>query len=171
MRVILILFLCNIIALQKTYAQPDYYVTNYNNLNGLPSNSIKGLAYDSETGFLWIGSEGGLTKFDGHHLYNISLDGEPEFATRIDMLKKGPNDSIYFLTESKKLYVIRNSMPVRYTNEKYDFPKSYSVSSKNAADSLAASGQSNKPRRVSEAGSLVCEQSCPTFWTAAHSTG
>ena len=43
---------------------PDYDVTAWTTEDGLPSGSIWALAQDAE-GYLWIGSESGLARFDG----------------------------------------------------------------------------------------------------------
>lgn len=53
----------------------NYYSRNYDINSGLPDNCIRELFQDSR-GFLWIGTEAGLTKFDGKHFtsYN-SQDG------------------------------------------------------------------------------------------------
>jgi hypothetical protein len=42
----------------------QYSVTHYNDENGLPQNSIKGIARDS-AGFIWLATESGLVRFDG----------------------------------------------------------------------------------------------------------
>ena len=51
-------------------AEQDTYVFRHlNNRNGLSSNNVKTILKDSE-GFLWIGTENGLNRYDG---YNIKV--------------------------------------------------------------------------------------------------
>ncbi|MCF2445028.1 ATP-binding protein [Dyadobacter sp. CY345] len=52
-------------------AQKNYAVTHYTSKNGLPQNSIKLIFADPE-GFIWLGTEDGLVRFDGQHFYNFN---------------------------------------------------------------------------------------------------
>lgn len=54
-------------------AQPfmaDQAVVHYTDENGLPQNSIKSIAAD-KNGFLWLATESGLTRFDGHDFFTF----------------------------------------------------------------------------------------------------
>src|SRR5690606_8678556 len=42
----------------------NYRLQHFNSDNGLPQNSVKGMAFDNY-GNLWLGTESGLVKFDG----------------------------------------------------------------------------------------------------------
>ena len=42
-----------------------FQTRHYTTENGLPSNGIKGLEWDEETGFLWIATEAGVVRFNG----------------------------------------------------------------------------------------------------------
>jgi len=52
-------------------AQKTYSLTHYTGENGLPQNSIKTLFADQE-GFIWLGTEDGLVRFDGQRFYNFN---------------------------------------------------------------------------------------------------
>jgi signal transduction histidine kinase len=43
----------------------DYHVKQYTDENGLPQNSVKAIMID-KNGFVWLSTEVGLTRFDGH---------------------------------------------------------------------------------------------------------
>jgi signal transduction histidine kinase len=43
----------------------NFMVRQYSTENGLPSNGIKGLWWDAQTNFLWIGTEAGIIRFNG----------------------------------------------------------------------------------------------------------
>lgn len=57
---ILIIFLCSVQLLQGQ----QFYTRNYTINNGLPSNCIREIYKDSR-GFLWLGTDAGLSSFDG----------------------------------------------------------------------------------------------------------
>ncbi|MBE9461422.1 two-component regulator propeller domain-containing protein [Dyadobacter subterraneus] len=50
------------------HAQKHYNVEHYNGDNGLPQNSVKSLFADSD-GFIWMGTEDGLVRYDGSRFY------------------------------------------------------------------------------------------------------
>ena len=54
----------------------DYHVTHYTNENGLPQNSVKGLVLDRD-GFVWIGTEAGMVRFDGQRFQVFGRDRYP----------------------------------------------------------------------------------------------
>ncbi len=58
--------LCSAFIITNTaFAQPGYRFTNYTQENGIASSTLTGITKDS-TGFLWLLSENGLTRFDGY---------------------------------------------------------------------------------------------------------
>ena len=66
-------------------AQIDYLTEHYTSENGLPQNSIKYISQDSD-GFVWLATEEGLTRFDGHKFY---IFNRSNLAVR--------NDRVYYL--------------------------------------------------------------------------
>ncbi|WP_426295340.1 ligand-binding sensor domain-containing protein [Dyadobacter endophyticus] len=48
------------------YGQVGYSVSQFTADNGLPQNSVKGISSDDD-GFIWLATEDGLVRFDGHH--------------------------------------------------------------------------------------------------------
>ena len=61
-------------------ALPDYTLINYNSDNALPQNSIKGMAFDPN-GFLWMGTEMGVVRFDGRNFREYNTDNSPVLLT------------------------------------------------------------------------------------------
>ncbi|MBN9380223.1 MAG: hypothetical protein J0H74_05630 [Chitinophagaceae bacterium] len=59
---------------------PGYSVINYNSDNGLPQNSIKGMAFD-RNGFLWMATEMGLVRFDGRNLREYNMGNSPSLLS------------------------------------------------------------------------------------------
>ena len=54
-----------------------YQVRHYDTENGLPSNGIKGIQWDEQTGFLWIGTEAGIVRFNGIDFKTFSNHNTP----------------------------------------------------------------------------------------------
>jgi len=59
-------------------ARNNYQVQRFTTDNGLPSNGIKGLQWDEESGFLWIATEAGVTRYNGADFVNFSKTNLPE---------------------------------------------------------------------------------------------
>ena len=49
-----------------TQAQQRYNFEYLNTENGLPTNAIKGLQFDEKTRFLWVATESGIVRYNGH---------------------------------------------------------------------------------------------------------
>ncbi|MES1225850.1 MAG: hypothetical protein ABUT20_60790, partial [Bacteroidota bacterium] len=54
-----------VLLFQELLAQSNYQYTTYTQENGLASGTIRGIKKD-KTGFIWLMSENGLTRFDGY---------------------------------------------------------------------------------------------------------
>lgn len=57
------------LAADNTFAQQNYYLKHFTTENGLPHNRIQAIAQD-QTGFLWIGTWDGLSRYDGYEFKN-----------------------------------------------------------------------------------------------------
>ena len=82
----------HIIAQLPATFQIRYYTTE----NGLPSNGIKGIQWDEESGFLWFGTEAGIVRFNG-----------------IDF-KTFTNQNTPFIRSERIAFMIRNNRGVIY---------------------------------------------------------
>ena len=93
-------------------AQPDYLVERFTTDNGLPSNGIKGLQWDEQTGFLWIATEAGITRYNGVDFVTFSRANTPElFSERMLFLLKSRDGRIYTSDEAGDLFfVMRNRL-------------------------------------------------------------
>ena len=49
-----------------SFAQLQYNFERINTENGLPTNAIKGLQFDDKTRFLWVATESGIVRYNGH---------------------------------------------------------------------------------------------------------
>lgn len=56
-----------------------YTISHYTDENGLPQNSVKFIAPDEE-GFLWLGTESGLVRFDGERFRNFNTSSRISYV-------------------------------------------------------------------------------------------
>jgi signal transduction histidine kinase len=100
------------------YAQPGYSIQHYSNENGLPANGIKGIELDKKTGFLWVGTQAGLVRFDGQHFksFKVAKNMAPNRISAIGRDKEGTiycgddNFSIYRIINNKPEFVMTDSV-------------------------------------------------------------
>lgn len=113
--VLLVSFLLSI----TIHAQDPVYRT-VNNLNGLPSNIVYNIMQD-EKGFVWIGHDKGLSKFDGKRFFNFVATKQKGRAVS-NILDAG--DKIYcqdfsgnfYYTANDSLLIIDNLKPYNFNN-------------------------------------------------------
>ncbi len=72
-RLLLILFCAGMkVLVGQTSPNDSYRVFTYSTENGLPSNGVKGMEWDEASGFLWIATEAGLSRFNGIDFANFT---------------------------------------------------------------------------------------------------
>src|ERR1700712_2131283 len=88
-------------------AQPastnGYFIQHFTDENGLPQNSINDLIFDNE-GYLWLGSQVGLVRFNGYSFKLYYPDDKPIMESNVTMLGKKDKGPLYFQTEDRNLY-------------------------------------------------------------------
>ncbi|HEX6849192.1 MAG TPA: ATP-binding protein [Chitinophagaceae bacterium] len=128
---LLIFFLttcCKIFSQRKNF-RTSYYTTE----NGLPSNGIKGLQWDEHTGFLWIATEAGISRFNGLDFTNFTIENTPFIESeRMLFIVKNNGGKIYAADQSGNLFFIKNnelSLQQRYNEaQKQTYRKMYTIS-------------------------------------------
>src|SRR5215467_3756707 len=99
---------------QVTNAQlpPTFQIRYYNTENGLPSNSIKGIQWDKETGFLWFATEAGVVRFNGVNFKTFNTQNTPFIATeRMGVITRNNQGTIYVADlDNNILKVFQNSL-------------------------------------------------------------
>ncbi|GLU57063.1 hypothetical protein Dfri01_65240 [Dyadobacter frigoris] len=82
--------------------EEKYAVSHYTDENGLPQNSVKSIAAD-KNGFIWLATENGLVRFDGHHFYTFDKTNSnllsPRFYTLLPDLT-GNTNRIYAIGDN-----------------------------------------------------------------------
>lgn len=87
-------------------AQKHYTVAHYTGDNGLPQNSVKDMTADSE-GFIWLGTEDGLVRFDGRNFYvynRFNLGLVNTRVTNMQAVRRTPERSVSN-QKNKSVYV------------------------------------------------------------------
>lgn len=69
-------FVLSLSPVSNLFGQSGYHVSQYTSKEGLPQNSIKGLAFDQH-GFLWLATEGGIVRFDGRKFKILGAEAHP----------------------------------------------------------------------------------------------
>ncbi|MEO9869196.1 sensor histidine kinase [Ekhidna sp.] len=105
-----------LLPLSLLLAQENQYI-NYTVDDGLPSNMVYGVAQD-DRGFMWFGTDSGLSRYDGYEFTNYSLeDGLPD--TEILNFFKDSEDRIWFYTLNGKIGFVHNDSIFNSKNTKW----------------------------------------------------
>ena len=75
-----------------SFAQLPYTFERLNTETGLPTNTIKGLQFDEKNRFLWIATESGIVRYNGH---NVQSFGDQEEKSIL-------NNRVVYFTKSEK---------------------------------------------------------------------
>jgi signal transduction histidine kinase/ligand-binding sensor domain-containing protein len=90
---------------------PEFVLTQWTTSEGLPQNSVTAIAQTPD-GYLWIGTFGGLSRFDGTSFrLTARVDSAGQHTDRILSLAVGPDSALWIGTEAGLL---------RYRNGSFD---------------------------------------------------
>ncbi|MBN1252906.1 MAG: SpoIIE family protein phosphatase [Bacteroidales bacterium] len=96
------------------YSQ-QYNFINYTIDDGLPGSTINSIFEDSR-GFLWVGTNNGLTKFDGKTWKIFSLPEELSFAN-VQSIFEDKNTNIWIGTKNHGLFMFDGVSAKKYSND------------------------------------------------------
>src|SRR5215204_3193755 len=119
---------CKIFSQQKNF-RTNYYTTE----NGLPSNGIKGMQWDEQSGFLWIATEAGVSRFNGLDFTNFTIENTPFIESeRMLFLVKNDKGKIYASDQSGNILVIKNNKLLLHQSyregQEHPFNKRFTIS-------------------------------------------
>lgn len=82
-------------AQQSAVAAPRFVMTSWTEQNGLPSNQVEALAQTPD-GYLWVGTQGGLMRFDGVRFVRVDASDGPRLPTLgVSALHVGHNGNLW----------------------------------------------------------------------------
>ena len=87
-----------------------YGIENYNADNGLPQNSVKDIAADSD-GYIWIGTESGLVRYDGSHFKTYDKSVIPISNNSFPLIQRsvdGDGEKLVAINQKHEFVVIKN---------------------------------------------------------------
>ena len=88
----------------------EYQLLQFNTENGLPSNGIKGIQWEKETGLLWIATEAGIVRYNGLEFKNYSYEDDPHISNdRMLFIVKNNKGKIYTTDFSGKVYSVEKN--------------------------------------------------------------
>ncbi|MGN6293010.1 MAG: ATP-binding protein [Chitinophagaceae bacterium] len=91
--------------------QNSYIIQHYTNENGLPANGVKGIELDKKNGFLWIGTQAGLVRFDGKNFKNVTSKNKLAADSRIHFIAKNREGNLYLEDDNFSVYQIVRNQP------------------------------------------------------------
>lgn len=111
----------------------NFHTSIYTTENGLPSNGIKGLEWDESSGFLWIATEAGISRFNGLDFSNFTFGNTPFIKSeRMLFIVKNNKGKIYAADQSGTLFTINNNRLFLYQKvgnvPQYDLNKMFTIS-------------------------------------------
>lgn len=89
------------------------HLRQYTTDNGLPSNGIKGLQWDENTGFLWIATEAGIVRFNGVDFRSYTKENMPSISSeRMLFMVRNSTGNIYISDMPGNIFSIEQNKPV-----------------------------------------------------------
>lgn len=85
-----------------------YLYTQLDDDDGLPQNSVMATYIDPRTGFLWIATQGGIARYDGHNIQGYNA-GDDRFSKRFVSLFGTASGQVFSLALDGSLYTIRQN--------------------------------------------------------------
>ena len=105
MRQIILILIYIVIIIFRISGQTIYESVSVNTLNGLSQNDVSTILQDSK-GFMWIGTNDGLNKYDGYSFthFDVSNTNNTFSASIIGALVEDINQNIWIGTGKEGLY-------------------------------------------------------------------
>lgn len=124
-RLFLLLLLVSV--LKSTNAQLKYNFERINTENGLPTNAIKGLQFDEKTRFLWVATESGIVRYNGHGFQSFGDNDKTSILNdRIVFFDKTINGKLFGKLIDERVFIIKdNNAILDNTIDKMDDENAY----------------------------------------------
>lgn len=114
----LLLLLCSFGLITNSYSQLQYSFERINTENGLPTNALKGIVFDDVNRFLWVATESGILRYNGHGFQTFGDTKETSILnSRIINVVKKQDHSIFGTVEDASIFTIDKNK-IKYGNTK-----------------------------------------------------
>ena len=123
----LILFLSLVGVHKSVNAQLKYNFERINTESGLPTNAIKGLQFDEKTRFLWVATESGIVRYNGHGFQSFGDNDKTAILNdRIVFFDKTINGKLFGKLIDERVFIIKdNNAILDNTIDKMDDENAY----------------------------------------------
>lgn len=100
--------LCNMLVVSAADSDVSYVVTVYNENNGLPTGEANAVLQTSD-GYIWIGSYGGLIRYDGTEFRNYSMEEDSGMtSSSVRSLFEDSEGKLWIGTNDAGVFVMEN---------------------------------------------------------------
>lgn len=109
-----IIIFCCVFSNTITFAQlpVGFRTFTYTTENGLPSNGLKGMQWEENSGFLWIATEAGISRFNGNNFINFTRANTPFISSeRIRFMVRNRNNEIRAADMDGNVFSISKNKP------------------------------------------------------------
>src|SRR5688572_25452214 len=96
-------------------AQKKFSLRSFNTETGMPSNGIKGMQWDEETGFLWIATEAGVVRFNGIDFRLFTSDNTPRLSNdRMSFMIRNNQNRILTIEGARNVFEVQKNRLLFY---------------------------------------------------------
>lgn len=114
----LLVLLCTLGLYTTVISQLQYSFERINTENGLPTNALKGIVFDDVNRFLWVATESGILRYNGHGFQAFGDTRETSILnSRIINIVKKQDHSIFGTVEDATVFAIEKNK-IKYGNTK-----------------------------------------------------
>ena len=110
-----LLFICTwaVLCPKQSTAQQKYTFERLNSENGLPTNAIKGLQFDAKNRFLWIATESGIIRYNGHGFQDFgNIASNEKLNGRIVFFEKAMNGTLFGKLIDESIFKIQENKAI-----------------------------------------------------------
>ena len=112
------MLLCTLVLYTNSFSQLQYSFERINTENGLPTNALKGIVFDDVNRFLWVATESGILRYNGHGFQTFGDTKETSILnSRIINVVKKQDHSIFGTVEDASVFTIEKNK-IKYGNTK-----------------------------------------------------
>ena len=107
----LFVLLCTLGLYTNSFSQLLYSFERINTENGLPTNALKGIVFDDVNRFLWVATESGILRYNGHGFQTFGDTKETSILnSRIINVVKKQDHSIFGTVEDASVFTIEKNI-------------------------------------------------------------